>query len=503
MTIPDTKKSSSSTRWVSFLRKRYIFGFSFFLWIIYMYILTNGPKSKQPKSSSSSSSSSSASTSPFSSFSSSVLLFANSFRSSSSSSRNPSSTIARTVSPKVPSFFDGSLDPINGTQLPFVLPKSLQHLRHHDNYDTWLFTDSFLKNDSIYIISMIYAHNWPHQVHKGIKISIPLLRLWNITFTKFYVRDEYESSIIGIYTNPLLSKVSSVEVQYTYETYYKEYTLHQIPQDRSSQYAMCALFYTDQHLFEMWTSYWWLLGIDTFYMYYNGPSNDLYQLIERSKNFKGTFIFFHWPFDYWVANTNRPHSGQPMMVNDCYYRHRNRHEFMAMYDLDEILVFPSHTDLRSFHQSITVPWTALRSKSSWTKIELDKLNTPYNQLTIDSLLAQPLTRTDIDYRREKYIVNTSYGVDNGITIVNVHGVYQVNTGIGPLKEGGPTQTLMDEKQAYHFHFVNVGRDRSREKFIEHPTTDARAQELTKINIEKRGRPERDSYLAQIKKTKVS
>ena len=415
MTIPDTKRSSStSTSWVSLLRKRYIFGFFFILWLIYMYLLTNAKNFSSKLNFSST-------------LTSSLISITNTLSFTSSSSATIKKSSSSSSRSKIPTFTDGSFDPINHTQLPFVLPKPLQHLKHTDKYDTWLFTDTFLKQDSIYLISMVYANGWPHQVHKGIKISIPKLNLYNITFTKFHIRDEYESSIIGIYTNPLLALLPKVEVHYTYQNYYTEYILYQVPVDRSTQYAMCALFYTDQHLFEMWTSYWWLLGIDTFYMYYNGPKEDLYGLIERSKNFKGTFIFFHWPFDYWVAHPNRPHSGQPMMVNDCFYRHRNRHEFMAMYDLDELLVFPSHTDLRSFHQSITLPWTALRSKSSWTKIELDKLNTPYNQLTIDSIAALPLTRTDIDYRREKYIMNTSYGVDNGITIVNVHGVYQVNT----------------------------------------------------------------------------
>ena len=38
---------------------------------------------------------------------------------------------------------------------------------------------------------------------------------------------------------------------------------------------------------------------------------------------------------------------------------------------------------------------------------------------------------------------------------------------------------------YHFHFVNVGRDRSRENFIQDPLVDARAQETVAANKIKR------------------
>lgn len=45
-----------------------------------------------------------------------------------------------------------------------------------------------------------------------------------------------------------------------------------------------------------------------------------------------------------------------------------------------------------------------------------------------------------------------------------------------------SQLLMDPSVAYHFHFVNVGRDRSRNRFVGDATVDARAQETIRSQM---------------------
>jgi hypothetical protein len=431
---------------------------------------------------------------------------------------------------------------------PFVAPAAWPYRRHQDGYDTWVFTDAFLKADTIHVISMVYVR-WPMSTPDKLRVSVPALGVARAPFAAWHVRDEYESSAIGLFTDARLSSMASVAVVFHYEDESRDFVLHRVHTRRGARYAACALFHTDAHLMEMWVSYWWLLGVDTFYMYYNGKAEDIPALAARAAALRPAATFHHWPFDYWVADAKRPHHGQPMAVNDCFYRYRDRHEFLVMYDLvrraaaavrrgakpgggrglgrrrhperrylcapratppthshplpvphsatvssatpqDELLVFPGHDDLPSFHASITVPWKALRSQSTWTRIELEAVGAAYNALTIDHIGAAPLTRTDIDYRREKYVVNTSYGADVGITIVNVHGVYQVETGIGAPVPGGPPQTLMGPEMAYHFHFVNVGRDRTRDKFVDHPTPDGRAMEIVKAGLARRGRPEK-------------
>ena len=112
------------------------------------------------------------------------------------------------------------------------------------------------------------------------------------------------------------------------------------------------------------------------------------------------------------------------MLNDCFYRNRDRHELLLMYDLDEALVFRRHVDLHAFYDSLGAPVAALRTQSAWARVDLEGLGgLSAEALTVDSLAARPLTRAAVHYSREKYAVNTSRAA--GVSLVNVHGVYQV------------------------------------------------------------------------------
>ena len=42
---------------------------------------------------------------------------------------------------------------------------------------------------------------------------------------------------------------------------------------------------------------------------------------------------------------------------------------------------------------------------------------------------------------------------------------------------------MDPSVAYHFHFVNVGRDRSRNRFVGDATSDTRVQETIRDQLD--------------------
>jgi hypothetical protein len=128
----------------------------------------------------------------------------------------------------------------------------------------------------------------------------------------------------------------------------------------------------------------------------------------------------------------------------------------------------------------------MRSQSAWSSIDLAKLNASYDALEVEHIAALPLARAPVHYSREKYVLNASCGVP----VINVHGVYEVTTGLGvpgqPAPAGQPwpePQLLMDPSLAYHFHFVNVGRDRSRDRFVGDRTIDARAQETIRAQLD--------------------
>ena len=169
-----------------------------------------------------------------------------------------------------------------------------------------------------------------------------------------------------------------------------------------------------------------------------------------------------------------------------------------MYDLDELLVYRAHADLHAFFDEepgLAAPFAALRTQSAWARVDLEGLGAQAERLTVDSVAARPLTRAPVHYSREKYAVNTSRAA--GVSLVNVHGVYQVpcaprmTTPATAAAQGWP-QALLDEAVGFHFHFVNVGRDRNRGDRVsgDGVVEDARAAERATERLARRGHPER-------------
>jgi hypothetical protein len=133
----------------------------------------------------------------------------------------------------------------------------------------------------------------------------------------------------------------------------------------------------------------------------------------------------------------------------------------------------------------------MRTWSAWARVDLEGLGAAYDELELKHLLAKPLHRAPPHYSREKYVMNAS----SGVHIINVHGVYQTPTGLGfpgqPLANNSPPgtpwpeqQLLMDPSLAYHFHFTNVGRDRSRaSKIPADEVRDSRVAETVRAQMD--------------------
>ena len=421
----------------------------------------------------------------------------------------------------------------------YIKPVSWRGRNHFRGYATWLFTDLFLKGDTIFMIGSQY-YRFPNIPHDNFRISVPSLGLPSTQFTSWKVRDDYESVVIGELVDPafLDAGAEGLGIVVTWQDregmIQRDFHLEQlepahrqksklaapieqlrsvsknshslksrVPFNRQhvSRFGMCALFHTDAHLLEMWVSYWWLLGVDHFYLHYNGVEQDIPGLQKRLAKLKASFSLIHWPFDYWVSDLERPHHGQPMAINDCYYRNRDRHEIILMYDLDELLVYPQHASLDSFFDYLSknnLSFSNLISQSSWTRFDLQSLGAEYNTLTVDHIAKAPLTRSNIHYERGKYAVNTSRQ-ETGLTILNVHGVYNIECAPRPTSPelasvNGFRQFLMNETVAYHFHLTNVGRDRKRDGKVINPKEDSRATEIIREGLKRRGRPEREEVV---------
>lgn len=215
--------------------------------------------------------------------------------------------------------------------LPIIYPSAFAMPRHPGGYDTWLWTDAFIKDDRVYIISMVYV-NTPRD-HARAVFKSPLLPNGQAQLTTIHVRDAYESVVVAWFDAPALRTLDRFDVQIEYEEHRQVTTLLRAPGGWESRFAMCALFLQDKHLLRMWTAYWYLLGIDSFYLYWNGDVSAIAELTAAVEDLPATVTFIHWPFDYWVPDGNRPHHGQPQAWNSCYHRNKDRHDFLVFYDL--------------------------------------------------------------------------------------------------------------------------------------------------------------------------
>ena len=215
--------------------------------------------------------------------------------------------------------------------VPIVYPSFFNMPRHNVCYATYLWTDAFLKDERIYLISMVYvgvARN-----HAEVTFSGKNLPNSPRSPTIVHVRDAYESVVVAWFDAPGTGALDRLDLDVTYGTHAKQLTLLRAPGGWESGFAMCALFLQDKHLLRMWTTYWYLLGIDAFYLYWNGDVKEIEELTRQVEDLPATVTFIHWPYDYWVPNTVRPHHGQPQAWNSCYHRNKDRHDFLVFYDL--------------------------------------------------------------------------------------------------------------------------------------------------------------------------
>ena len=104
-----------------------------------------------------------------------------------------------------------------------------------------------------------------------------------------------------------------------------------------SRFAMCAIFSFNNYMLKMWADYWSLMGVGTFYFYYNGDAADLDRLNTTLGDLKAHIVWIVWPSLHWIDTDGGDIThGQPMAITDCLSRWRDEHELFLFYDLDEV-----------------------------------------------------------------------------------------------------------------------------------------------------------------------
>lgn len=242
-----------------------------------------------------------------------------------------------------------------------------------------------------------------------------------------------------------------------------------------SRFAMCAIFSFNNYMLRLWTDYWALLGIGTFYLYYNGPAADIPTLNATLGDLRAHVQFVQWPIQHWIDTDARDVThGQPMAIVDCVARWRDAHEFFFFYDLDEFLVLPLHDGIASFVDDYAAadhgrgPVVALRTASAWTMFNLTWDGAPnVADLNVAHFASLDLWRGEPS-GREKYFFNAS-AVELGpptedaawttgprgdvIRNINIHGVYHAQA-----HPDAHVSILSIESMrwpAYHIHLLNT------------------------------------------------
>jgi len=269
----------------------------------------------------------------------------------------------------------------------------------------------------------------------------------------------------------------SLPITLIYKNTSVSWSVQRSPEPPRSQFAIAAVFSFSRYFLPLWLDYWYAIGVETFYLFYNGDSlnpTNMTLVLEEVKGFRGSIVILDWSVMHWIDTDDRDITcGQPIAINDALIRWGHLHNFMGFYDTDEFLVLPGHTNLAHFYASWAAkvaPIVALRSQSSWGLLNLSS-SAPSNIefVRLHDLGTLQVVRGPVG-GREKYFINTSAVSAWGIESINLHGVYSHQV-LGAGGASGEPDILLSvgEFSAYHLHLLNTpdnarARD-SREVFL--------------------------------------
>eukprot|EP01024_Parvocaulis_polyphysoides_P033888 TRINITY_DN30026_c0_g1_i8.p2 TRINITY_DN30026_c0_g1~~TRINITY_DN30026_c0_g1_i8.p2 ORF type:complete len:241 (-),score=9.81 TRINITY_DN30026_c0_g1_i8:72-794(-) len=116
-----------------------------------------------------------------------------------------------------------------------------------------------------------------------------------------------------------------------------------------SYIAICALMRDEHRYIEEWLLYHQYIGVKKFYLYDNLSSPPMLSLIQDFVTqglVEYTYLATQWMSDEFGFNENPAYLFGRALGNfpqrwahhDCFSRHKNKHKFMALIDIDEFIV---------------------------------------------------------------------------------------------------------------------------------------------------------------------
>lgn len=278
--------------------------------------------------------------------------------------------------------------------------------------DRVLFSNISLCKNKIILSSIHYKNNnWDIN---SIDISI---KNHNIIKKIIYDNDNFESSLTIILeletiVNNLFIIISYQKI-YNYEIYLEQLNIvdHNI--------SAMTLFKDDYFLLKRYLKYYYNLGIEIFFIYYNKKIDN--ELINNIKEFNKSNIKIYlveWDYKYWwtYGNDLSHHHSQTMAINDSFNILKNYGKYTLYNDLDEYIIlndYKNFNNLINDNENIDI----FIFKNRFCKMGQDLIK--YEEFDEKFDLSQIIEGNYWDSKREKNLVKLK-----NINVMGVHGFFK-------------------------------------------------------------------------------
>ena len=193
-------------------------------------------------------------------------------------------------------------------------------------------------DDSIFIISVPYQQEIDY--NRVILKDVTDIKNKNIRSLKIsnnYYHDKGESVQIIQIQSEHLKDISSINLYYEYNDEKGFVFLDKENFDRKKLVAMTVCLH-DYDLITAYINHYHNLGVEQFYIYYNGKLNDIKEknkeVLKKFKNININFIELN--LQYWdIRVKTTPHSAQVIAINDFLYLSKYFFDFVIFNDFDE------------------------------------------------------------------------------------------------------------------------------------------------------------------------
>ena len=263
---------------------------------------------------------------------------------------------------------------------------------------TYIFYDVFYKNNKLYIT--IPNINKDNKTIFEKELSI-LYNNKKLILDEFITGTRNGECCIAIYNCIDDSNIGVFIVKYL--NLIKKYNLKHIRTNETNDkfLSMTTICKHDFKLFNKFYKYYCQLGVDHFFIYYNGDITDDIINTFLSKDKKNKVTLIYWPFIYRYNGTLPAQSTQ---INNCLYKFgKDNYRYMLFIDLDEYIFTPGESLIDTLKVSNT---SYLKICNQWANSKLDYSSKLPDTFNVDKIIST----------RPKSILKTS-----DIKIAGIHG----------------------------------------------------------------------------------